>query len=153
MPHEDIHHFRADSADMPAVLGVDVAQNVLHEQGDVFFVIAKRRQVKMKNVQPEVEILPQLAVADGLLGIFVRCRNHAHVHGRFRFASQAAHLAVFEHAQELGLRGRGHLADFVEQKRSAVGQFEAADAALGRAGEGTALVTEDFAVHQSFGDR
>src|SRR6266566_78090 len=153
MPHEDIHHFRADSADMPAVLGVDVAQNVLHEQGDVFFVIAKRRQVNVKNVQPEVEILPQLAVADGLLGIFVRCRNHAHVHGRFRFASQAAHLAVFEHAQELGLRGRGHLADFVEQKRSAVGQFEAADAALGRAGEGTALVTEDFAFHQSFGDR
>src|SRR2546429_9754470 len=45
MPHEDIHHFRADSADMPAVLGVDVAQNVLHEQGDVFFVRSEERRV------------------------------------------------------------------------------------------------------------
>ncbi len=68
------------------------------------------------------------------------------------FAAQAAHFVILQHAQQLGLRRRGHLADFVEQQRAAVGQLEAADAAFGGAGERAALVAENFALHQRFGN-
>jgi hypothetical protein len=150
--HENVEHFRADAADVLAVLGVDVAQDVLDEKGNVLFVFAKRRQVNVKDVQAEVKVLAQLAAADGLLRIFVGGGYDAHVDGSFRFASEAADFAVFENAQELRLRGGGHFADFIEQESAAVGQLEAADAALGGAGEGAALVAKDFAFHEGFGD-
>ena len=109
--------------------------------------------MNVKHVQAEIKILPKFALGHGLFGVFVGGREHAHVHRRFHFAAQAPHFVVLEHAQQLRLRRRGHLADFVEQQRAAIGQLEAADAPLGRAGEGAALVAENFALHQRFGDR
>src|SRR5690348_4811063 len=150
--HENVEHFRADAADVLAVLGINVAQDMLDEKGDVFFVFAERGQVNVKNVQAEVKVLAQLAVADGLLGIFVGGGDDAHVDGRFGFAAEAADFAVFENAQKLRLRGRRHFANFIEEKRAAVGQLEAADAALGGSGKGAALVAEDFAFHEGFGN-
>ena len=54
-------------------------------------------------------------------------------------AAEAPHLVIFEHAQKLRLRRRGHLSDFIEQQRAAIGQFEAADAPLRCARECAAL--------------
>ena len=149
---EDVEHFGADAADVVAVLGVDVAKDVFDEQRNVVFVIAQRRQVNVEDVEAEEEILAQLAGADGFLGIFVGRGEDANVDRRFAFAAEAANFAIFENAQELGLRGSGHFADFVEEERAAVGELEAADAAFGRAGEGAAFVAEDFAFHQRFGN-
>ncbi len=153
MAHENVQNFRADSANVLAVLGVDVAQNVLHQQGNVLFVIAQRRQIDVEDIQPEIKILPQMAAADRLFGIFVRGREHAHIHRRLGLASQPADLAVFQHAQEFRLRRRRHLADLIEQQRPAVGQLEAPDAAFRRAGKRATLVSENFAFHQRFGNR
>ena len=47
----------------------------------------------------------------------------------------ARELAVLEHAQQLGLHGRRHVADLVEEERAAVGLLEAAAAPLGAAPE------------------
>ncbi len=116
-------------------------------------MFAQRWKVDVKHIQPEVKILPQLSAADGLLWIFVRGRKYPHVHRRFALASQPADFVVFQHAQKLRLRWRGHLADFVQQQRPAVRQFETADAPLCRPGERAAFVAEDFAFHQCFGNR
>ena len=116
-------------------------------------MLAQRRQMDVENVQAEIEVLAQMPIGDGLFGIFVGGGDHADVHGRFHFAAEAADFVVFQNAQQLGLRGRGHFADFIEQQRAAVGQFEAADAAFGSAGEGAFLVAENFALHQRFGNR
>src|SRR5205823_1375518 len=83
------HHFGADAADVLAMLGVDVAQNMLHEKRDVVLVFAEGRQVNVKDVQAEVEVLAQLTIADGLLGVFIRRSDHAHVDGSFGFAAEA----------------------------------------------------------------
>ena len=65
---------------------------------------------------------------------------------------QAADFVIFQHTQQLGLSLRGHFADFVQQQGAAVGEFEAADAAFGGAGERALLVAENFAFHQRFRD-
>ena len=104
----------------------------------------------VKHVQAEIEILAKLAVRDGLFGVLVGGREHAHIHRRFGLTAQPPDLAVLEHAQQLGLRGRGHFADFVQKQRAAVGQFKAADAPLGGARESSPLVAEDFALHERF---
>ena len=53
--------------------------------------------------------------------------------------------AFLQHAEQVNLRLGWQLADLVEEDGTAVRQFEAADAAFGRAGEGAGLVAEQFA--------
>jgi len=50
------------------------------------------------------------------------------------------------------LRAHRHFADFVEQKRSAFRQLEAAGAPFHRACEGAFFVPKDFALDESFRD-
>ena len=61
--------------------------------------------------------------------IAVGGRQHAHIDILLGARAQAAQLALFQHAQQFGLGGMGHLAHLVQQQRSAVGQLEAADRA------------------------
>ena len=51
----------------------------------------------------------------------------------------------FQDAQELGLNGGAHFADFVEHEGAAVGLFEFANLALRRAGECALFVAEELA--------
>src|SRR5712664_266309 len=151
--HENIHHFRADPSHMLPMLGVHVAQNMLDEPWNIVLMLTQRRQVDVKHIQPEIKILPQMAAADGLLGFFVCRRKNAHVHRCFTLASKPPHFAVFQNAQQLRLRRRGHFADFIQQQRSRIRKLEAPDAPLGRAREGPSLVAKNLALHQCFRNR
>ena len=53
-----------------------------------------------------------------------------------------------KHAQQLGLRRQRQLGHLVQEQGAAVGRLEAALAALDRAGEGAALVTEQLRLDQ-----
>ncbi len=152
MAHENVHHFRADTADVLAVLFIHVVQDIFHQQRDVVFVIAQRRQVNMKHVQAKEKILAHLTLSHRALRVLVGSGQHSDVDGSFAFASKPAHFAIFQDAQQLGLCWRGHFANFVQQQSSTVGKFEASDAALRSAGERSALVAENFALHQRFGN-
>ena len=62
---------------------------------------------------------------------------------RLRLARAHRHdLAVFEHAKQLGLERRRHVADLVEEERAAVGQLEPSLAVGRGAGERAAHVAE-----------
>src|SRR5579872_186019 len=109
--------------------------------------------MNVKHVEAEIKVLAQMTVGDSLFGIFVGGRKNAYINRRFDFAAEPANLVVFQDAQELRLRLCGHFADFVEKQRAAVGEFKAAEAALGGARKCTALMPEDFAFHQRLGNR
>jgi len=55
---------------------------------------------------------------------------------------------IFKNAEELGLRGDGHLADFVEQQGALFCELEAAGTTFDGAGERAFLVAENFALDQ-----
>ena len=109
---------------------IHVSQQCVHQLRNVFFVVAQWRQVDVENVEPVIKIAAQFALGHRLFRNFVGGRQHPHVHRRFYLAAQAAQLAVFQHAQQLGLGGGGHLADFIQQQRAFFRQFKAAGAAL-----------------------
>ena len=54
-------------------------------------------------------------------------------------------FALLQNAQQLGLRGGVQIADFIEEDRAAVGQFELASARGDGAGERALLVAEQLA--------
>ena len=68
-------------------------------------------------------------------------------------AAEALELALLQHAQQLHLRLQVDVADFVEEQRAALGQLEAALAALVRVGERALLVAEQLRLDQRVGQR
>ena len=68
-------------------------------------------------------------------------------------AADAHHLAILHDAKQAYLRGKGELADLVEEQRAAVGLLEPALAPRRGAGERALLVAEQLRVDQLGGDR
>ena len=123
------------------------------EQLDVAHAIAQRRKLDLDHREPIVEILAQLAVLERLLEILVRRGDDANVDGDLLLAAEAPHRARLERAQELHLDVGGHLADFVEEERAAVGHLEGARLLVRRAGEGALLVAEQLVLENVLGER
>jgi hypothetical protein len=109
--------------------------------------------VDRDHVQAVVEVLAEAAGLHLHVEVAVGGRDDPHVHLHRVRAADRAHLVVLEHAQELGLETRAHVADLVEEERAAVGALE--QAALGRdgSGEGAAHVAEQLALEQALRDR
>lgn len=63
-------------------------------------------------------------------------------------AADRGELALLQHAQQACLRLGRHVADLIEEQRAAGGLLEPADAAVERAGEGAALMAEQFGLDQ-----
>ena len=68
-------------------------------------------------------------------------------------AAEPHELALLEHAQQLGLDRRRHLADFVEEQHAAVGLLDASRLGADRAGERAALVAEQLRLEELIGQR
>ena len=62
--------------------------------------------------------------------------------------ADALEFAVFQHAQELGLKIKGKLADFVEEQRAIRGVLEIACARTAGAGERAFAVAEERSLHK-----
>ena len=68
-------------------------------------------------------------------------------------AADGLELLFLQDAEQLDLHVERQFADLVEEQRAAIGQLEAADAALERAGECALDVSEQLAFDQPGGDR
>ena len=110
-------------------------QEVLDEQRNIFAALAQRRQVKRDHVQTVEQILAERAFAHHLPQIDVGRGDDAHVDVHLLHAAEMHELAILQHAQYLGLRVHGHCADFVEEKRAAIGNFKQSFLGRDRAGE------------------
>src|SRR5450432_171229 len=127
-------------------------EQVLDDERDVLAALAQRRQRDAGHGQAEVQILAKLPLLDHAREIAVRRDDDAHVDLARALAADAAELALLQHAQQLALHARRHLADLVEEQRAAVGDLEqAARVALG-ARERAAPVPEQRRFEQRLGD-
>ena len=79
-------------------------------------------------------------------------RDHAGVRLDGLAATDALEPLVLQDAQDFGLRGTGHVADFVEENCASAGLLELAHAPLVGPGEGASLVSEQFAFEKRFGN-
>ena len=96
---------------------------------------AQRRQVNFERVDAVHQVFAEIAGFDHFVQVAMRGADDAHIDGERLVFADAANLAAFQHAQQLGLHRLGQLADFVEEHRAAVGDFEQTDAVLVGTGE------------------
>ncbi len=100
------------------------------------------------HVEAVKEVLAELAAGHPLLQVLVGGGDDAHVHPHRRVPADPIELAVCQHAQQPGLRLRGHVADLVEEESAAVGLLEAPLAPRRGAGKSPLFVAEELRFHE-----
>ena len=124
-----------EALDSPAGLADELPEEMLGQSRHVVEAFAQRRHANLDDLQAIEQVLAKRPFANGLLQRLIRRGDDAHVDLDLVVAADSLERMPFEHAQELRLRARRHLADFVEEDRAVIGRLELADHLLGRAGE------------------
>jgi hypothetical protein len=121
------------------------------EERDVLTPVFEWRQSNLDGVEPVEQVFSEALFSDELAQVSIGRGDHAHIHVPSLRRPDALHLAVLEDAQKLRLLLRRDVGDFIEKKRSTVGELEAADAIGLGIGECTAHVSEELALENAFG--
>ena len=124
-------------------------QQVMGQERNILLPIPQGRKLDGKDVQPVEQVFAECLLANGLarsrlVAAITRTSTCCGVR-----AADTVEFALLEDAQQFRLNVERQLADFVQEDRSAVGQFEAADAAGDGAGEGPFFMAEQLAFHQA----
>src|SRR5690349_8302963 len=96
------------------------------------------------------EVLPEATVAYGCLEILIGGGNDANVHLNLAVTAQAVERLPIQHAEQFHLRLQLQLANFVEEERALVGEFEQAGLRRISAAERAFLIAKQFAFDQIF---
>ena len=126
-----LNRLRCEGNWLPVILGAHLSGEVLHQFRNVFFSLPQRRQQDGKNVNPVKEVLAELALPHQGLQIAMGSHHHSHIYLGRLVAADALDFAFLQYAQQFGLHGQRHVADFVEKNRSPLGLLEFADMAPG----------------------
>ena len=120
----------------------------MHQQRNIFATLPQRRKIDADHVEAIEEIFAELAFPHQLAEIDVGGGDDAHIHLNLLHAAQMHELAVLQHAQNLALRVHAHGADFVQEERAPVGDFEQTLLRRNRAGKGAFDVSEQRGFQQ-----
>jgi hypothetical protein len=103
--------------------------------------------VEVDDVETKPEVLTEAPVSDPGLEIAVAGGEEAYLHPQGAGGAEGQDLPLLDDAQQLGLHGRGHLGDLVEEEGAAIRRGDQTGLADG-AGEGAFLVAEELIAQQ-----
>src|SRR6202522_2841479 len=121
------------------------------KSGNILSPVAKRRHVDLHGIQAKQQVFAELSGSARCSKIRIGGGDQAHIDPACARRSDSLNLAGFEHAQQLGLLAIGHIANLVQKNRTAIGQFEAADAVGASVGKCALHVAEEFSLKYSVG--
>src|SRR5437879_4267589 len=101
-----------------------------------------------KDVESIEQVLPKLSSLDCGAQIAVRRRDDSYVHSNRMTASNPLERSLLEYSQQRDLCLERKFTDFIQKKRSAVCQLEAAQPPMGRPRERALLVAKQFGGNQ-----
>ena len=148
MFHEPCHDFIGNARDVLALQVVELRDQVVDQQGNVFAALLKARQFQMDHADAIVQVVAERAGLDQLGQVLVRGRHDTDIDGdRLNTAERFDH-SFLEHPQQSDLHGRRNIADLVQEDRAAVGQREPPRLVAFGVGEGPRFVPEQLALQQ-----
>ncbi|MNV59729.1 hypothetical protein D3C71_1521710 [compost metagenome] len=100
------------------------------------------------HVQTVEQVFTEFAFLHALFKVLVRGGDNAHVDFNGGVAADAVKLPIGQHAQQTCLHVQRHIADFIEEKRSAVCLFKAALTNGICAGKRAFLMAKQFRLDQ-----
>ncbi len=145
---EQILRLGIEAVDRAAGLAREPVQKRPGQRQNVVPALAQRRQMHGDGADTVEQILPQLAVLDGFLGLAIGRGDDPAVNLVIVFAANTPGLAFLEHAQQLALRVDGHFGQLIQHQGAAFRLLEQPRLVRVRAGEGAFHVTEQFALDE-----
>src|SRR6185295_3666918 len=123
------------------------------QQRHILAALSKRRHFERNHIEPIEQVGAKLAALDLFIQSFVCSGNDPDIDSNRCVRSKRFKALLFKNSKHLRLDSQTHIADFVEQQRSAVGLLELASLCLSCAGERAFGVAEQFGLDQLFGYR
>src|SRR5205085_12609325 len=127
---------------LPVTLVADLLNEIICQQWNILASLPERRHGERDDVEAIVEVWTECALTDGFFEVSVGRANQSDINLERACAADALELSLLKHAQQFGLQERGHLADFIQKERAAVGHFELAFLLHERSRERAFLVSE-----------
>src|SRR5262249_36544111 len=118
---------------------------------EILPALADRGDVNGEEPQPGEEVLPEPPLVHERAEVAMRGGDHLDVDRDLPLAPDGAHLPFLEHPEQLRLERGGHLADLVEEERSAVGGTDQPLAIGLRAGIAALHVAEELVLEEVLG--
>ena len=121
------------------------------EKSDIFDPFPKGRHRDVDDVEPVIEILAKLIMADAFQEVAVGGGKDPRVDGNGAAVADAFETAVLEYMQQFGLQGDGQFPDLVQKNGAAVGELESPQPLVVGASESALGVSEKFAFEKRGG--
>jgi hypothetical protein len=136
-----------------AVFRRELCDELQDQRPDVGASFAQRGDRECDALDAIEEVGPEGTASDAVLEGPQGRGDEADVSGDLGVAAHAHESAVFEEPEELGLHRQRQLTDLVEEQSAPRRSFHLSSGELVGAGEGPALVAEELALEERFGDR
>src|ERR1041385_6935294 len=114
------------AAHVNAVFASKATHKIFRQKRNVFNALAKWRYGNGHDVEAEEEILAEFFFLYAVLEVAVGRRYDADINFDRAVSADALKFAFLEHAQKLRLNPGRNLADFIQQDRAPVREFESA---------------------------
>src|SRR5437879_4323767 len=141
---EGIHGLSGNVLDLFVKLAAESLYEVTHEEREIFGALAKGGDLNGENIQPIVKVAAKGALGNEFREVLIGGGNDPDVHTLRAVATQALELLLLKNAKKFRLKLEGKVANFIEEKGAMIGEFETADFLADGAGEGAALMAEEF---------
>src|SRR5258708_33696774 len=125
---------------------------MIDEQRNIACSFAKRRKPDGKNVQPVIQVHAESPFGYHLLEILICRGNYPDIDPSRLRAPESFELLLLNHAQELGLKLDRQFANFIEEKRTAIGGLKARYSMCQGSRERAPLSSTEFALDQPSGN-
>ena len=126
---------------------------MIDQQGNVLAPLTQGRQLQGDDVEPVVEVLPELALAHQGPQVTMGGGHHADVHLDGLLRPHRHELLLLQDSEQPGLERGGHVPDLIQEERAPVRLTEKPRPAAHRPGKRPADVAEQLALQQTLRQR
>ena len=96
------------------------------QQQNVLFPLPQRWNFQRNDIEPVVQILAKLVVADEFFQVPLGSRDQPHVDRKALCRAERPHFPRLQYPQQPGLRFDAQFSDVIEEDRPTVGRFDQA---------------------------
>src|SRR5689334_20948284 len=135
------------------MFGSKHTHEVSGEDGNILLTVSQRRHKKGNHIKAVEQIFAKASGGDFILKVLVGSGDDAYVDAYDRLRPDRLKTLFLESAKNFSLGLQGHVADFVQEKRTAVGKLKFSFFGFARSRERAFGMTEKFAIDQLLRNR
>src|ERR1700730_13758614 len=142
--YEKVQSLLVHPADALSCLSCETVDEVLDEQGNVFFSFSQRRNLNRKNIEAVKQIAPKRTLSDGSLQVAIGGGDDSRVRSDRLVATHTLKLPLLQNMQQRNLSFRWEFTDLVKEDGASFRKLKPTQSPLRCPRNSPSLMTEHF---------